>query len=703
MNTNSEFRNLISLAGSAKFNRSGSDPYSFSCETGQEASIEALPNDDLKCRIEELQAIARSIDSKIVSHKIDDPTKYKIDYQAELNSQQLSAVLEIDNPLLVIAGAGTGKTRVITYKVSYLIEKGYLPEEILLLTFTKKASKEMLNRVNVLLKGTNPGNVFGGTFHSFANYVLRKYHHFVGLSPNFSIIDAKDAEDIVDLVKTELKISGNGRKAFPSKDTVYDIISKSHNQEKPVDEIIFQYYNTQVEFTLQIVKIEEGFNQYKKAANLLDYDDLIDRLRIGLRDNAEFRQLLQKKFKYILVDEYQDTNIAQNEIVELLTGDRNCVTVVGDDMQSIYGFRGANFENILRFPSRYESCKVIKIEQNYRSNKQILDFTNRIVESAVLGFKKTLFSDRNSPHKPLIKKLYDTEQEAEFIADRIFRLKEEGIPYSEMAVLVRASWHSNIIQIELNKRGIPFVMVGGIKFVEKRHIKDVLAFLKISFNVYDAVSWQRVLKLIPGIGKVTAGQIIQEIHRKKGSIDFSGFSGKKYYKILKQLSGLINSCQQKQDDSASAIDSILDYYKPVLMALVDDYEIRYNDLDILTSLAGKYKSVEQFVSDFTLEPPSDKFQSSLRPQDDDEKPMTISTIHSAKGLEWHSVFIPFALDGLMPSVKALDSIEELEEERRLFYVACSRPKENLVITMPSYMASRDAFFTIPSRFIDQIQ
>ncbi|WP_340112966.1 ATP-dependent helicase [Maribellus mangrovi] len=694
---------LLDLVRSDNINNPKTENYSqvresLSGYTYTEIELDGLTRE----RVKELQLIAKSIEKKVVSHKLENPARFKINYANELNAEQLSAVLEIANPLLVIAGAGSGKTRVITYKVSYLIEKGYLPEEILLLTFTRKASKEMLNRVSALLKGEYPGNVFGGTFHSFANYILRTYHRLINMPPNFTIIDTQDAADIVDLVKTELKLGKKkDNKAFPRKATIYDIISKARNLEQSIDEIIDTYHGNLEVYQQEINVINEYFIIYKKASNLLDYDDLLDKLRFELKSNTPFRNALQNRFKYILVDEYQDTNLAQDEIVELIVGNRSCVTVVGDDMQSIYSFRGANFENILRFPTKFPLCKVVKIETNYRSSNQILDFTNRIIDSALLGFKKKLAGIKESPNVPSIKKFYDPELEATFIVDKMLELRNKEIPLTEIAVLVRAMWHSNYVQAELIKRSIPFVVIGGIKFVERRHVKDVMAFLKISFNVLDAVSWHRVLILVRGIGKVTARDIVREIRNKNGTVDFSRFKGKKFAEALNDLSALINGLIKLQQNPVQAIEDILSYYRTVLEGIEADAEIRFKDLEVLVGLASKYDSVERFLSDLTLEPPSNKIQDSLSPLIDqsDEKPVTISTIHSAKGLEWHTVFVPFALDGLIPSVKSLGSIEELEEERRLFYVACSRPKENLYITMPSFVSSWDAVFTQPSRFL----
>jgi DNA helicase-2/ATP-dependent DNA helicase PcrA len=617
----------------------------------------------------------------------------------------LSAVLELDHPLLVIAGAGSGKTRVITYKVSYLIEKGFAPEEILLLTFTRKASKEMLDRVDMLLGGHFSAKVRGGTFHAFANFVLRKYHHMVDLPSNFNIIDMQDAADVVDLIKSELHLGGKkGGRAYPKKSRIIEIISKSRNIDCSTDDVIDNFFDSLDDFKGDINLLSKQYEKYKKVSGLLDYDDLLDKFRVSLRDNAKFRKSLQSKIRYILVDEFQDTNKAQNEIILHLTGNRNCITVVGDDTQSIYGFRGANFENILRFPAAFKDSRVVKIEQNYRSNTKILDLTNGIVENAVFGFKKKLISTKESTAKPIVKRLPDAESEASYIVDHMLRLHKNGVSFGEMAALTRASWHSNYIQTELTRRSIPYVVIGGIKFMERRHVKDILAFLKVAHNPLDAVSWHRILRLINGIGKMRAGELVRSLIHRAGKVDFSDFASRKFYTELQSLEFVVNAVMDLMDHPSAAVKKILDYYGPLLKALEDDYNKRVKDLEILADLATKYDSIEKFLTEFTLEPPSNKFQDSVTPLTDqaEEPPVTISTIHSAKGLEWYVVFIPFALDGLIPSSRSLGTIDELEEERRLFYVACSRPSELLYITMPSYIGSWDAFFTKPSRFLSQL-
>lgn len=699
--------NFISKGPNTPGQRSGDDWQDLQREI-EGLEFEA-PSDlnELDAQIKELQDISKSIDKKIVRRKFtEDPKAFKIDYQQSLNPQQLSAVLEIDNPLLVIAGAGSGKTRVITYKVSYLIEKGIPPEQILLLTFTRKASNEMLNRVQQLLKDQSAGKVAGGTFHSFANHILRKYSGMLNLPSNFTIIDTQDAADIVDLIKTELSIVKKKKKrAFPRKARVYDIISKARNLDLTVEETIEKFYSALSMFTTEIELISNGFKKYKKASNLYDYDDLLEVLRDCLRDHKKFRELLSAQYQYILVDEFQDTNKIQNELITLLVGKRKCITVVGDDTQSIYSFRGANFENILRFPSAFRGSKVVKIETNYRSNENILNFTNNIVDTAVLGFKKKLSCDKTSTAIPIIQKFGDAESEAEFIVDQILEFHENDIPFSEMAILTRSSWHSNFVQTELFRRSIPYIVVGGIKFNERRHVKDILALLRLSLNLFDAVSWHRVLKLLNGIGNVTARKIIEQIHNNNGELEFAAFEKKKFYPDLIKLQKLLHQLRDDKIAPGAQSRKAVDYYGPILEGIEDDYQVRLKDLDVIIQLAEKYGNLEKFLSDFALDPPSNKFQDSVEPLLDqsEEAPVTVSTVHSAKGLEWYAVFIPYALDGLFPSSRALGQIRELEEERRLFYVACSRAKEHLFISMPSYVSSWDAYFTQPSRFIAQLK
>lgn len=656
-------------------------------------------------RLSELNAIAASIESKlIVKDQFNHDRQYLIKYQEELNQQQLTAVTITNIPLLVIAGAGSGKTRVITFKVSYLIENGIDPSKILLLTFTKKAADQMLERVRSVLKVQLTTGLLGGTFHRFANYALRKYGNFLGIPANFTIIDVVDATDVVDFVKTELGIHGKkGYLPLPKVKKIYEIISKAKNMELDIKAVVHKFYLMNLDYVAEIEAISVAFEEYKRKSNVLDYDDLMCILRDKLKANIEFRTKLQQSIDYVLVDEYQDTNNIQREIVELIAGDTVKITVVGDDAQSIYSFRGANFENILRFPKTFPNCGVVKLEENYRSQQHVLSFANEIIKNAKIGFKKKLYSRIAPGMKPLVRVFADGAAEAQYIVDKILEIKQNGHEYSDFSVLSRASWHSNYVQAELVKRNIPFVVVGGIKFSERRHVKDILAFLKIKINPLDAVAWHRILILIDGIGKVRANEIVEVIHSKQGVVDFSPFVNRKYYDELKQLEDLFEKLAILNQTPLKYIEAILDFYKPILKQIDDDYESRYKDLEVFMVIAQKYETLESFIEDFTLEPPSNRYQDATMPMTSvDEKNVVVSTIHSAKGLEWHTVFIPFALDGFIPSHKSLSTLSEIEEERRLFYVATTRAKENLYITMPSFVQSYNAVFTKSSRFITEV-
>jgi DNA helicase-2/ATP-dependent DNA helicase PcrA len=415
-----------------------------------------------------------------------------------------------------------------------------------------------------------------------------------------------------------------------------------------------------------------------------------------------FRRRLNEKFRYIMVDEYQDTNVVQKEIVEYLSEVNRNILVVGDDAQSIYSFRGANYENILRFPQKYPDCRVIKIQENYRSNQKILDFTNEIIRNARIGYKKQLFSRILYDTLPVVRKFYDQQTEAEFIVERILEYREKGIALNQIAILVRAFWHARYIETELNRRSIPYVAVGGLAFNERRHVKDIISYLRILQNPYDAVAWHRVLKYLPGVGLVTAKKIIDTIIAEEG-LKIDSFGKTRFAEGLGMLVTMINEAGGRSG-IPQKLEIVKEYYLPILRAAEPDFQVRLLDINVLIDLSSGYDSLEKFLTDFALDPPSKKFGSKTTPliDESEDKPLTISTIHSAKGLEWYSIIIPHALDGLIPSVRALNNIEELEEERRLFYVACSRAKQDLVITMPSYVSTYNAFLSYPSRFLVEI-
>jgi DNA helicase-2/ATP-dependent DNA helicase PcrA len=663
--------------------------------------VESTERTDKK--IDELKTIISSIENRsFTPAEIRFEKTFRIDYVKELNRAQLEAVTTIDGPVLVIAGAGSGKTRVIVHRVAFMMENGIDPGDILLLTFTRKAASEMLGRVQQLLKDNTAQKVFGGTFHSFSNYVLRKYSNMLGIPANFTIIDEEDSADTIDLIRSELKIEKK-EKAFPRKNRIQEIISSARNRNLTIGDVIENEFSGLRDFIADIDLIFRGYSKYKKICRIFDYDDLMDVLRDSLRDNPVFRSRLQNEYKYIMVDEYQDTNIIQKEIVEYLSEGTRNILVVGDDSQSIYSFRGANYENILRFPQKYPDCRVIKIEENYRSNQKILDFTNEIIFNAKLGYKKRLYSRIEYEAVPGVRKFYDQQAEAEFVVDRILEYREKGIALNQVAILVRAFWHARYIEVELNKRSIPYVAVGGLKFNERKHVKDVISYLRIIQNPYDAVAWHRVLKYLPGVGMVTANRIIEKILTGNG-INADPFEKSKFADGLKSLTAMISLAKDNSVPISRKIEFIKEYYTPLLQAREYDYQVRMLDINVLIDLSSKYDSLEKFLTEFALDPPSRNFGTKTVPliDESEDTPLTVSTIHSAKGLEWHSVIIPHALDGLIPSIRSLNNIEEIEEERRLFYVACSRAKQDLLITMPSYVTTYNAFLSYPSRFLVEI-
>jgi DNA helicase-2/ATP-dependent DNA helicase PcrA len=665
---------------------------------------EAEQTEGTSRKISELNSIIKSIESRpVILPEIKLTRTYKIDYRKELNNSQLEAVTTIDGPVLVIAGAGSGKTRVIVHRVAFMLENGISPGEILLLTFTRKASSEMIGRVQELLRDNSAQKVFGGTFHSFSNYILRKYSGLLGIPPNFTIIDSEDSADTIDLIRSELKIDKK-EKAFPRKNRLQEIISSARNRNLTIRHVIDNEFTGLIEFIPQIELINLGYQKYKKLCRIFDYDDLMEVLRDFLRDNPVFISRLQNEFRYIMVDEYQDTNVVQKEIVEFLSEKSRNILVVGDDAQSIYAFRGANYENILRFPQKFPGSAVIKIEENYRSNQKILDFTNEIISNAVIGYKKKLFSSILYDTLPVVRKFYDQQLEAEFIVDKIMEYREKGIALNQVAVLVRAFWHARYIEVELNKRSIPYVAVGGLAFNERKHVKDIISYLRILQNPYDAVAWHRILKYLSGVGLVTASKIIQKIISENG-LNVESFGNAKFAGDLKRLTVMINKAKDPEISIPRKIEIIREYYSPILQAMEYDFSVRLLDINVLVDLASRYDLLDKFLTDFALDPPSKKFGSRTVPliDESEEKPLTISTIHSAKGLEWYSVIIPHALDGLIPSVRSLGNIEEIEEERRLFYVACSRAKQELLITMPSFVSTYNAFLSYPSRFLVEIR
>lgn len=627
-------------------------------------------------------------------------TDYKVNYEEDLNEAQLEAVKSKDGPILVIAGAGSGKTKTLTYRVARLIEDGIKPENILLLTFTKKAAAEMLSRATIVLDNRCE-KVAGGTFHSFANIILRKYSKLLGLKNNFTIMDRADCEDVINHIVGQL--FPKKEKRFPKKSTLLDIYSKSINKVTPTKQIIADEFPQFVHCEDKIIEVHKAYVAYKRENSVLDYDDLLLYIKLLLENNDGLRKRLSNEYKYIMVDEYQDTNTLQADVIKLLASEHNNIMAVGDDAQSIYSFRGANYRNILDFPKLFENTKIIKLEQNYRSTQNILKLTNEIISKAKEKYTKNLFSNIVSPQVPALICAKDTQMEADFICQRILELLDEDISLSDICVLTRNARMSYNLEIELSKRAIPFQKFGGPKFMETAHIKDVVAHLRVILNPDDVISLTRILLLLKGIGASTVNNIMPII---KGDL-------KPDIKLLpsnksQSLTPLFNTLGQLRDYSTTKkpeeiVSAIINYYRPILKDKYDDFSKREKDLDHFEYLSTQYSNLEDFISDLALEPPDASVEGMYKKNSDDEA-LTISTIHSAKGLEWDSVFIIGAVDGRFPSAYSFNSEEEMDEELRLMYVATTRAKNNLYITYPvdMYDYSMNMVLSKPSRFLDGI-
>lgn len=627
-------------------------------------------------------------------------TDYKVNYEEDLNEAQLEAVKSKDGPILVIAGAGSGKTKTLTYRVARLIEDGIKPENILLLTFTKKAAAEMLSRATIVLDNRCE-KVAGGTFHSFANIILRKYSKLLGLKNNFTIMDRADCEDVINHIVGQL--FPKKEKRFPKKSTLLDIYSKSINKVTPTKQIIADEFPQFAHCEDKIIEVHKAYVAYKRENSVLDYDDLLLYIKLLLENNDGLRKRLSNEYKYIMVDEYQDTNTLQADVIRLLASEHNNIMAVGDDAQSIYSFRGANFRNILDFPRLFENTKIIKLEQNYRSTQNILKLTNEIISKAKEKYTKNLFSNIVSPQVPALICAKDTQMEADFICQRILELLDEDISLSDICVLTRNARMSYNLEIELSKRAIPFQKFGGPKFMETAHIKDVVAHLRVILNPDDVISLTRILLLLKGVGASTVNNIMPII---KGDL-------KPDIKLLpsnksQSLTPLFNTLGQLRDYSTTKkpeeiVSAVINYYCPILKDKYDDFSKREKDLDHFEYLSTQYSNLEDFISDLALEPPDASVEGMYKKNSDDEA-LTISTIHSAKGLEWDSVFIIGAVDGRFPSAYSFNSEEEMDEELRLMYVATTRAKNNLYITYPvdMYDYSMNMVLSKPSRFLDGI-
>jgi ATP-dependent DNA helicase UvrD/PcrA len=655
-------------------------------------------------------------------------TSIHIDYAAELNEQQLAAVTAPPGPILVIAGAGSGKTRTLTYRVAYLLENGIDPRNILLLTFTNKAAREMLNRVANLLP-VDASGLWGGTFHSVGNRILRRHGSSLGYSSGFTIMDREDQKDLINTVVASAGIDPKEIR-FPKGEVLAEIFSFVVNTEKPLEELLAEKFPYFLPLLDKIQDVQERYEKKKKATNSMDFDDLLQKTLLMIQQHERIAEIYRRQFQFILVDEYQDTNKIQADLVDLLARDHRNVMVVGDDAQSIYSWRGANFQNILEFPKRYPDAQVFKIEMNYRSVPEILDVANAAIAANVQQFRKRLSATRESKAlKPALVALNDGAEQAQFVAQRILELRDEGVDLNDIAVLYRAHYHALELQLELSRRGIPYQITSGIRFFEQAHIKDVTSFIRFVANPRDEVAFNRMVKLLPGIGNRTAENLWRQweaalvaagVDRGKQESGAAGVinPGCNFGERLRAMNVPAKS-KKMWTQLAHTLDEIAPVGQPnppsemitsIVEAIYDDYakvnftnyELRREDLDQLAVFARQFKDVHEFLAQLALI--SNVDAEAAPTQTSDKEAVNLSTVHQAKGLEFHTVFVIWLTDGMFPSSRSLDTRDALEEERRLFYVAGTRARDELYLTYPQMRLSGGYgdVFQRPSRFLQEI-
>ncbi len=604
-----------------------------------------------------------------------------IDYENVLNPAQLDAVMTLDGPVLVIAGAGSGKTRTLIYRVANLVESEETPESILLLTFTRKASQEMLDRASEL-SDTRCRFVSGGTFHALAHRVLRSHSELLGYSYSFTILDRSDMEAVIYSLIPELGIQKRSAR-FPKRGTLANILSKSANVQLQIEDLMIKEYGQFIHFAPQINKLGKLYQDYKKTNQLMDYDDLILNLRKLLEEHEDVRRNLSRQYRHIMVDEYQDTNTIQSDIVFCLAHDHGNIMVVGDDSQSIYSFRGANFKNMFEFQKQFSGTKIIKLEENYRSVQPILTLTNTLMDQAGEKFTKCLFTNRQGSELPRVVDTGTESEQAMFVCRYVKEQVDQGRSISDIAVLFRAGYHSFQLETELTRQGISYVKYGGFKFLESAHIKDFLAHLRVIVNRNESVSWVRILKLIKNVGEIKARKIIKWMKTNDippGRLAQWPGLGKRDSGI-KPLSKILESLSSDNITPKKAIEKVMEYYTPIMEGMFDDYPRRQKELDQIIPMAVRYRNLNDFLDDLTLDPPSSS--SDIEPVDKKET-LTLSTVHSSKGLEWSSVVIIWAMEGRFPSSRSYNNPADLEEERRLMYVAATRAKDQLIICYPGH-------------------
>jgi DNA helicase-2/ATP-dependent DNA helicase PcrA len=638
-----------------------------------------------------------------VLNKVASPAGAQIDYRGALNDEQYAAVTAKPGPILVIAGAGSGKTRTLTYRVAYLIENGVEPENILLLTFTNKASREMLERVGNLLP-QDISRIWGGTFHSVANRLLRRHANELGFGSDFTILDRDDAAD---LAIAALKSLGYDTKdkTLPKGAVLLDVFGFAANTEKSIATTVEKHYPYFGEIVDKLEAIHRVYRDRKKADNVMDYDDLLVYALKLLRDTESVRKFYQEQFQHVLVDEYQDTNKIQSDFIDTLAAYHHQVMAVGDDAQSIYSWRGANFENVLTFPQRFPNTREVRIETNYRSTPEILNLANYAISANTKQFPKNLHAVRPAEKfsKPALICLQDASQQAQFICQRIEDLQEEGIELNEIAVLYRAHFHSMEVQMEMTRRQMPFELLSGLRFFEQAHVKDVAAFLKYALNPRDELAFRRIAGLMPGVGDKTAEKIWAKMSAgtEPTKIEPPAKAASLWRQFVETIAQI--SSPDLRGRASEQIQVVVDaMYEDYMKAKFPNYPSRLEDLGQLRAFAQNFERTEEFLAQLAL---LTNMDGGPRTQNDsplrDQPCVRLSTIHQAKGLEWKVVFVIMLCDGLFPAARSTQTLEGEEEERRLFYVAVTRARDELYLTYPIMRAtaSFDDRWQEPSRFV----
>ena len=635
-------------------------------------------------------------------------------YLDGLNPDQAAAVRHGPGPLLVVAGAGSGKTRTLASRVAHLIETGSQPDRILLLTFTRRAAAEMLRRADAAVPTGHANAVWGGTFHAMSNRLLRRFGPAVGLDPGFTVMDRSDTESLFGMLRAEHGLASR-KTRFPKKETIASIYSRVANAQTSLSDTLEQRFPWCADHGDALRALFLGYTERKREHNVVDYDDLLLYWRALL--GSEAAEAVRGLFDHVLVDEYQDTNQIQADILFDLCGPDGNLTAVGDDAQSIYSFRAARVENILEFTQRYPSASVVALEQNYRSTPEILDVSNRVIADSDIAFDKRLWSSR--PHGPIpdLVTCYDEAAQADWVCDRVLELREHGIDLRDQAVLFRTGHHSSGLEIELGRRNIPFVKFGGLTFLEAAHVKDLLAMLRVLDNPRDELAWNRMLLMLPGVGPATAQKFMNHLAEvaQSGGIDileaFLRYDVPASLETREVLGILRNGLEQargvggEEPAPSVQIDSLTPFCAAVFDRMYDDASARLIDIEHLSALSADYEDRSHFLTEIVLDPPTSTSGFADAPFLDDDY-LVLSTIHSAKGGEWRAVTVIHAADGNMPSDMALSEPGGLEEERRLMYVALTRAKDQLAITVPQrfyhhrFSSNGAHTYALPSRFLD---